>query len=48
MTATEAYFTVVSVIVGSGTVASVLYLGVGYGTVAPGVLGRDLALAALI
>ena len=44
----EVYFTVVYIIVGSGTVTSVLYLGVGSGTVAPRVSGRDIALAALI
>ena len=38
----------VSIIVESVTVASVLYFGVGSGTVAPEVLWRDLALAALI
>ena len=48
MTATKAYFTVFSVIVGSVTVASVLYFGVGAGTVAPGVLGSNIVLAALI
>ena len=37
-----------SVIVGSGTAAPVLYLGFRAGTVAPGVLERNIALAALI
>ena len=48
MTATEASFAVVFIIVGDRTVAFVLYLGVRSGTVAPGFLGRNLALAALI
>ena len=41
-------FAVVSVIFGDGTVASVLYVGVGSRIVMPGVLRRDLALASLI
>ena len=45
MTAAEAFFAVVSVIVGDGTVSSVLYIGVGAVTVAPGVSGCDNALA---
>ena len=43
-----ALFALVSVIIGSRNVASGLYLGVGARTVAPGVSGRDIALAALI
>ena len=48
MTAAEAFFAVVYFIVRAGTVASVLYLGGGAGTVVPGVLGSDIALAASI
>ena len=36
------------IIVGAGTVSYVLYLGAGSGTVAPGVLGHNIALAASI
>ena len=48
MDAAEAPFAVASIVVGSGTVASVLYLGVGSGTVVHGVLGCDIALVASI
>ena len=41
----EAPFAVVSVIVGAGTVVSVLYIGVRVGTVTPGVSGRNITLA---
>ena len=41
-------FAAVSVIFGDGTVASVLYVGVGSRIVMPGVLRQDLALNALI
>ena len=44
----EASFVVVSVVVGSGTVAYVIYIGVGTGTIAPGVLGRNIVLATSI
>ena len=44
----EAFFVVVSVIFRAGTVASVLYLGVGAITVVPGVSGRNIVLAASI
>ena len=39
---------VVSIIVGAGTVVTVLYLGVGDKNVTPGILGRDIVLAASI
>ena len=48
MTAAEASFAVVFIIVGDGTVASIIYIGVGDRIVMPRVLGRDLALASLI
>ena len=48
VTAAEASFVVVSVIVGVGTVASVLHFGAGARIVTPGVLGCDLALASSI
>ena len=48
VTAAEASFAVVSVTVRSGSVASVLYLGVRAGNVAPGILGQNIVLAALI
>ena len=44
----EVFFAVVYIIVRTGNVASVLYLGVGPKIVTPGVLGRNLSLAALI
>ena len=44
----ESSFAVVSIIVGSGTVASVLYLGIGAVTVLHGVSERNIALAASI
>ena len=44
----EASFVVVSVVVGSGTVAYVIYIGVGTGTIAPGVSGRNIVLATSI
>ena len=47
-TVVKASFEVVSVIFRSGTVASVLYLGIGAGTVTPGVSGRNIALVASI
>ena len=48
MTVAEASFAVVSVIIESVTVASVLYFVVGAVTVAPGVLGCNIMLAASI
>ena len=45
MTAAESSFLVLSFIVVSRTVASILYLVFGVGTVVPGVLGRNIALA---
>ena len=48
MTAAEPSFTVVSVIVGDGTLVSVIYLGVEAGNIMYGVLGRNIALALLI
>ena len=48
MTSEEASFAVVYVIAGSITNAYILYLGVGAGTVAPGVSGCNIALAAYI
>ena len=44
LNAAEASFAEMSIIVGSRTVASVLYLGVGAGIVTPRVVGRDLVL----
>ena len=48
MTAAEASFAAVYVIVRSGTVAYVLYLGIGAGTVKPEISGRNITLAAYI
>ena len=48
MTAAEASFAIVYVISGAGTVASVLYLGMVAGTVAPGVSVINIALAVSI
>ena len=45
MTAPEASFVVVSSIIRDRTVTSVIYLGVISRNIAPGVLGRDIALA---
>ena len=48
VTAAEASFAVVSVIVRSGTVVSVLYLGFGAGIVTPEVSVRNMVLSASI
>ena len=48
VTAAEVSFAVVSIIVRSGTVASILYLGVRAENFTPGVSGHDLTLAVLI
>ena len=48
MTESEASFAVVPVIVGAGTIASILYLGVGARTVTPGVSGQYIPLATFI
>ena len=48
MTEAETSFAVIYVITKAGTVTSSIYLGVRFGTVAPGVLGRDITLAVFI
>ena len=48
MTTTEVFFAVVSVIVRAGTVASVIYLGIGARTIETGVSVCNIALAASI